>query len=98
LNLKSLRLTYAVILAACLCLSGCEIIGECLIDNALTSQKHRDAEWKRKHQDPKIMNEEAEREVKADTNSDIQRQEQKDAVARKKQFDDSFEKQLQSAR
>lgn len=95
---KGLRIFYGAILASCFYLSGCESFIGSVIENAVTPQKARDAEWKRHHQNPGIMIEEAERDAKAEHALDIQKQEKKDAAARKKQFDESLEKQLQSSR
>lgn len=83
---------YPVIFFACFCCCGCEII----IDNFFTSQRVRDAEFKRTHQEPKLLLEEAEQEAKGEQYWAIRAQEEKDAAAKFERLNKIIEKQLQN--
>ncbi len=61
----------------------------------LFEPKETKEEAKRKQQDPSVMIKEIEQKRWEETLKDIQRQNEKEEAAKKKQFDELFQKQLQ---
>jgi hypothetical protein len=80
-----------VIITLSVCSAGCANLIGGFVDGLLESKE----EARQRQQDPAVMIEKIDRERAEETAQDIQRQNQKEEAARKKQFDDLLQRQLE---
>ncbi|MDU0458783.1 MAG: hypothetical protein RW306_08635 [Geobacteraceae bacterium] len=83
------------LIAICFCVTGCAEIAKSFVEGIPDSLIESNAEAKRKQQDRALAIEEIDRKRQEENLRDIERQNKREEAAKKKQFDEMFQKQMQ---